>query len=46
MMSDGSYVRVKAGDGDRKELNSQEWLLSSRRRLSEKTSRARNRPRP
>ncbi len=45
MMSDGSYVRVKAGDGDRKGLNSQEWLLSSRRRLSEKV-RARNRPRP
>lgn len=46
MMSDGSYVRVKAGDGDREELNSQEWLLSSRRRLSEKLSRTRNRPRP
>ena len=45
MMPDGSYVRVKAGNGDRKELNSQEWLLTSRRRLSEKVSRARNRPR-
>jgi polyphosphate kinase len=45
MMSDGSYVRVKAGEGDRKGLNSQEWLLSSRRRLSEKVGHTRNRPR-
>jgi hypothetical protein len=39
-------VRVKAGDDDLQELNSQEWLLSSRRRLSEKISRSRNRPHP
>ena len=46
MMSDGSYVRVKPGEDGRKELNSQEWLLRSSRRLGEKISRTRNRPRP
>jgi hypothetical protein len=46
MMPDGSYVRVKAAQDGRKELNSQEWLLRSSRRLGEKISRTRNRPRP
>jgi polyphosphate kinase len=46
MQPDGSYVRVKAGDDHRKQLNSQEWLLSSRRRLSEKVRRTRAHPLP
>ncbi len=46
MQPDGSYIRVKPGDGAGKRLNSQEWLLSSRGPLAEKMSRTRARPRP
>jgi polyphosphate kinase len=46
MQPDGSYVRVKTSDDHRKELNSQEWLLTSRRQLSEKLRRTRPQPHP
>ncbi len=43
MLSDGTYLRIKPGDG-RKRVNSQEWLLKHRGRATDGTKRIRSKP--
>ncbi|HEX8984996.1 MAG TPA: polyphosphate kinase 1 [Bryobacteraceae bacterium] len=41
MLPDGTYIRIKAGPG-KKQINSQEWLLRTRRRVSGRGRKARS----